>query len=97
LYHMITTFLARLTPPCKDVTQLTSQSLDRRLPWSTRLNLQLHYWICEACAQYRQQLITVRQALRRTGASSDAPQNTDSQLSPSARARLKDTFRSKHH
>ena len=92
---MITNVLARITPPCKDVTHLVSQSLDGPLPWRTRLTLQLHYWICEACAQYRRQLIQVRKALQHMASSSGAAQQGDSQLSPSAKARLKEALRSK--
>jgi hypothetical protein len=95
LHHMITTLLARITPACKDVTHLASQSLDRPLPWTTRLKLHLHYWICEGCAQYRRQLVQVRKALRHMATSSSTPEQDDSQLSRSAKARLKDAFRSK--
>jgi hypothetical protein len=91
---MITALLARITPPCKDVTYLTSQALDRPLSWSTRLNLQLHFWICEACARYRDQLRAVRQVLRR---SSDQDQAYETSVpSPATKARLTDAFRAKH-
>jgi len=93
---MITKFLAHITPACKDVTQLASQSLDRSLPWSTRVTLQLHYWICEACAQYRRQLIQVRRTLRQMGAAASRAQEDATRLSPSSAARVKDAFRSKH-
>ena len=88
-------FLARLTPPCRDVTRLASESMDRMLPWSTRLSLRLHYVICDACAQYRRQLRQVRQALRKMGASSGGQQKHASPLSPEAAARLKETLRAK--
>jgi len=90
---MITTLLAHITPPCKDVVHLASQAMDRPLPWSTRLNLQLHYWICEACARYRDQLRTVRQVLR----GSSKQDHTKETLSPSpaTKARLADAFRAK--
>ena len=35
--------LARITPPSRDVTWLASESMDRTLPLSTRIQLQLHY------------------------------------------------------
>lgn len=96
MHQMITNWLARITPPCKDVTHLVSQSLDRPLPWTTRLTLQLHYWICEGCAQYRRQLVRVRKVLRHMASSSNAAQQGESQLSPSAKARLKEALRSKN-
>jgi hypothetical protein len=93
---MITTFLARLTPPCKDITSLVSQSMDRPLPWSTRIQLQLHFWICQACARYRDQLRTIRQVLRGS-TSAEHDQNSDSSSpAPSAKARLTEAFRAKH-
>ncbi len=91
---MIATLLARITPPCKEVTHLASQAMDRPLPWSTRLNLQLHYWICEACARYRDQLRTVRQVLRRSPEQDHT--NETSSPSPATKARLTEAFRAKH-
>jgi hypothetical protein len=91
---MITTLLARITPPCKDVTRLASQAMDRPMSWSTRLNLQLHYWICEACARYRDQLHTIRQTLRRS--TQQSHQNESTAPSPDAKARLTEAFRAKH-
>ena len=93
-HHMITTLLAWITPPCKDVTRLASEAVDRPLPWVARLNLQLHYWICEACARYRDQLCAVRQVLRR----SSNQDHRDEMASPSSatKARLTAAFRAKH-
>ncbi|HSL05743.1 MAG TPA: hypothetical protein VK901_19650 [Nitrospiraceae bacterium] len=94
--HMITTLLARITPPCKDVTHQASQAMDRPLPWSVWLNLQLHYWICEACARYRDQLHAIRQVLR---GSTDTTGNWTLESSspvPAHKARLTGAFRAKH-
>jgi 3-methyladenine DNA glycosylase AlkC len=93
---MITTFLARMTPPCKDVTHLASQAMDRPLPWSTRLNLQLHYWICEACARYRDQLRTVRQVLRRSTDTTGSQKPESSLPALAAKGRLTEAFRAKY-
>lgn len=90
---MITTLLARITSPCKDVVHLASQALDRPLPWLTRFNLQLHYWICEACARYRDQLRAVRQVLRRSPEQDHS--NEMSSPSPASKARLTEAFRAK--
>jgi hypothetical protein len=51
--------LARITPPCRDVTRLASESMDRTFPTLTRIQLQLHYWICQACAQYRRAALSL--------------------------------------
>ncbi|HSQ50781.1 MAG TPA: zf-HC2 domain-containing protein [Nitrospiraceae bacterium] len=92
---MITTVLARITPTCKDVTHLASQAMDRPLPWLTRVDLQLHYWICEACARYRGQLRTVRQVLRRSIAPALDQNPKSSSPAPAVRARLTEAFRAK--
>jgi 3-methyladenine DNA glycosylase AlkC len=91
---MITTLLARLTPSCKDATYLASQAMDRSLPWPTRIRLQLHYWICEACTRYRDQLKTIRQTLRRSLDQDHA--NETSSPSSASKARLTEAFRAKH-
>lgn len=92
---MITTLLARITPPCTDVTRLASQAMDRPLPWSTSLNLRIHYWICEACARYRDQLRTVRQVLRHYTA---RDRNSESSSpAPAVNARLTEAFRAIEH
>ena len=93
LYQMITTLLARITPSCKDVTSLSSQAMDRPLPWSMRLKLQLHYWICDACARYRDQLSLIRQTLR--GSERANLPADPSTPSPDLNARLTDAFRAK--
>jgi len=91
---MITTFLARITPTCKDVAALSSESMDRTLPWSTRVTLRLHYWICEGCARYRRQLLTVREALRRRSDREEGPANHSvPPLSDKARVRLQQALK----
>ncbi|WP_455242241.1 anti-sigma factor family protein [Petrachloros mirabilis] len=87
------TFLDRFTPACNEVTHLASQSMDRSLPWSTRIRLQLHYWICEACARYRDQLRLVQQTLRRSAAEESIHKSSPP---PAAKARLTEAFRAKH-
>jgi hypothetical protein len=93
---MIATLLARITPSCKDVTYLASQAMDRPLSWSTRLHLQLHYWICEACARYRDQLRTVRQVLRRSTSTAQGQKSEPSSPAPAVKARLTEAFRAKY-
>lgn len=41
---------------CKQVSQLVSQSLDRPLSWSERLQLRLHLFMCNACRHFKQEL-----------------------------------------
>lgn len=88
---MIVTFLARMTPACKEVTALASESMDRPLPFSTRIKLQLHCWICEACARYRNQLRLIRRSLN----TPDGP-NRPSTPSDDSKRRLVEAFKAKH-
>jgi hypothetical protein len=90
---MLTEFLTRITPRCTDVTGLVSESMDRMVPVSTRIKLRLHLMICEGCAQYRRQLLAIRQATRSSASEAHAQQ--DVQLSSAAKARLKEALRAR--
>ena len=94
--YMTTTLLARMTRPCKDVAHLASQAMDQPLPWLTRLNLQLHYCVCEACARYRDQLRTVRQVVRRLTNTAGDWNHESSLPAPVVKARLTEAFRAKY-
>lgn len=48
---------------CKQSSQLISQSLDKSLTWSERLNLKFHLFICKYCARFYHQLHTVKAAV----------------------------------
>jgi len=50
---------------CKQASKLVSQSLDRPLTWSEKLQLKLHLLICDPCTQFKRQLNMLRTALRR--------------------------------
>jgi hypothetical protein len=41
---------------CKQASQLVSQSLDRPLSWSERMQLRFHLLICNVCRHFKQQL-----------------------------------------
>ena len=48
---------------CKQASKLISQSLDRPLTWSERMQLKLHLLICNPCTQFKRQLNMLRIAL----------------------------------
>lgn len=50
---------------CKQASQLISQSLDRPLPLSNRLQLRFHLFICSACTRFNFQVNQLRVAVRR--------------------------------
>ena len=87
-------WLIRITPPCKDMTRLLSESMDRPLPLGISIKMRLHFLICKWCERYKNQLLFLRQALRRNpyDLESDAPASTTS-LSPEAKDRLKRAVR----
>lgn len=49
---------------CKQVSELISQSLDRRLGLIERLRLHLHLKACESCVNFRKQMSFLRTAVR---------------------------------
>lgn len=92
---MLREFVVRITPGCKDITRLVSESMDRTLPVSTRIKLRLHLMICTACAEYRRQLRQIRQAMRHSATKSEEQNPHTPNLSPTAIARLKEALRAK--
>ncbi len=67
---------------CEEADRLMSDSLDRRLGWSERAALCGHVLVCRSCRRARQQLQTLRQAMRN---SLDGVET----LSPEARDRMR--------
>lgn len=52
---------------CKQAAELMSQELDRPLGLVERMALRLHLLICDACSNYRRQMVVLRDACRRFG------------------------------
>ena len=71
---------------CHDMSRLTSQALDTRLPRLTRFRMRVHWLICQWCRRYRDQLALLRRAVSRLG--SDAPA-TGPALPPETRERIR--------
>jgi hypothetical protein len=75
---------------CKEITQLVSESLDRRLPLRQRLAIRVHILLCTLCNRYRRHLLFIRDAVRLHPDRLEAPQEpTLPSLSPEARGRIK--------
>jgi hypothetical protein len=49
-------FLEMITPPCRDVTRMMSEAMDRRLPLRKRVAIYVHRLICVWCDRYYRQL-----------------------------------------
>ena len=54
-----------LNLPCRDMTRLASESLDRDLGRLERIALRSHLLYCTACRRYLRQIALIRRALRR--------------------------------
>jgi len=85
-------WILRHLPPCKEIVQIVSASLDRRLTLRERFIMKLHLIACKPCVRYMQQSEFL----------SEATHNLDNklkeevftgQLSDDARRRIKDILR----
>jgi hypothetical protein len=80
-------------PSCKEVSRLVSESMDRDLPFRQRLSMRLHLLMCSLCSRFRRQILFLRDAAHSFGeASEEGELLADVQLSPEARARIKETL-----
>jgi hypothetical protein len=52
--------LELITPPCKDVTRMMSEAMDRPLPFRKRITIWVHRLICVWCDRYSRQLRMTR-------------------------------------
>lgn len=49
---------------CKQVSELSSRSMDSRLPWGKRMQMKLHLMMCKACQQYLEQLKFIQKSAK---------------------------------
>lgn len=61
---------------CKDVTKLADDLVDKKLPWSTRLSVRIHLFICYRCRAYVDQLKKTVAILRHLGQVEKAEQSS---------------------
>lgn len=54
-----------LNLPCREITRLASESLDRELDGLEHIALKSHLLCCGGCRRYRRQVAFVGEALRR--------------------------------
>ncbi len=64
-----------LKPTCREIHQLTSESLDRRLTLRERVRMRLHLIVCEACTSFGAQMQLLRGAMRRFEVPVETPPN----------------------
>ena len=49
---------------CKSVSEKVSLAMDQTLPFRERLMIMLHMWMCKYCRRFKEQMLTMRKALR---------------------------------
>ena len=49
---------------CKQATKVMSQAQDRPLSLKERINLRLHLMMCSGCSNFREQMGSIREAMR---------------------------------
>lgn len=50
---------------CKELTEWATDYLEEDLPWSQRLRVRMHLWMCRNCRRYLDQMRTVISLLGR--------------------------------
>jgi len=60
-----------LKPTCREVHQLTSESLDRDLTMTEHARVQMHLLGCSACRNFTGQMQLLRKAMRRLSIDDD--------------------------
>ena len=87
LKNRLIRIIAGIIPNCDELTQLASESLDRRLSLKERILIGLHIGMCVLCRRYHRQLRVIHEALKENPDSfAEAYQAT---LSADRKARLK--------
>lgn len=82
--------ILRITPTCKDITRLLSDSMDRNLSLRQRIDIKLHLIMCVWCERYKRQLLFLRDALRHSLAYiEETGVSPTPSLPPEARERIK--------
>src|SRR5260370_28449569 len=93
--RLLVSFIAKRTPKCREVVRLLSQSMEEKLPVTTRIKIRFHYLICVWCYRYGEQL----RALRKIASS--LPEHLDEcgqeALPYSSKVRMKQALRVKQH
>ena len=85
-------WLAGKLPSCNSITEIVSESMERRLTIAERLRVRLHFMICVWCARYQSQLLALRESLRLRASQIEKDESLPS-LSPEARERIRKSLK----
>jgi len=80
-------------PPCKEMVQTASDSLDRKLSFRERVVFKLHLMACEPCVRYLEQSKLIRKAIEEMEAEQIANSEKPT-LSEESRERIKQLLKS---
>src|SRR5215471_19515453 len=93
--RLLASFIAARTPTCREVVRLLSQSMEVKLPVTTRIKIRFHYLICIGCYRYGKQLHALRKI------ASSLPEHVDDcsqeTLPDSSKERMKQILRETRH
>jgi len=79
---------------CKGVSQLVSDSLERKLLLWQRVQVRMHLLMCRFCSRFRKQTLFLRDAARHyLMAVEETETATSAGLSPEARVRIKQSLK----
>ena len=74
---------------CKQVSQLVSESIDKKLPLMTRMNLWMHLSMCGLCKGFRKTILRVHSEAKAYAADIENDKaDSDVQLTADARNRI---------
>lgn len=76
---------------CKQASELVSQSLDRPLSWSNRLQLKLHLLICKFCKRFFKQMHGMKHAAKQMQQNIESDDSIT--LSDSAKQKIRDQLK----
>ena len=79
---------------CREVSKLVSESMERNLPFGTRVQVRMHLMLCRFCAGFARQLRLLRRAARQNPERlAGSPSTPEATLSQEARERIKTVLR----
>lgn len=74
---------------CNEISELVSESLDRKLPFHVRMEIRLHLMMCRLCRVYHRRTLLLQRILRTYDASLEDPSREELCLPEGASARIK--------
>lgn len=77
---------------CQDVSQIVSESMDRKVSWGERLGIRFHLMMCRYCARHKHQLQAVKDTIRAYAQHLEEAEPTV-QLSEEAKQKMKHMLR----